>query len=250
MARFPDGQEIRSRTVWSWGIKKRLVRMRRYVLGKEGEAQRYETVVYFDAKDKRLEYRVFTAAGAAGTGTVFTDRGEIVLQQKALETFPAMRSGFRVSAKKKECATRLWFKGKEGWKLRGESKSVHEELTPAKILPIGGKANPLAALEPLARLPGWSWSLHKRLLHGPTLGGGEVFVSFQPKEGVLLFLLVHAGGAIYEGTMKADGKDRFIWQIAANHRRVLRIRSPKEFEVWDEKKSDGDWKRVGKGKSK
>ena len=237
VAKFPDGQEIRSRTVWTWGEGKRSVRVRRFVLGKEGEVQRYETVVYHDPKQKRIVFRVFTAAGIAGRGTVFMDGSGIVLEQKAQKNFPAMRNGYYVDKDAKRCSIHLWFKGKDGWKQRGDTKAAREKLTPAKSLPVGGDANPLAALQPLSNLPGWKWSMHKRLLTGPD----DMFVSFKPKEGLILFLLIDNDGAVFEGTLEIEDGNRFVWNLTSTRRRILQIQT---HETWDERKGDNGWERV------
>jgi len=244
VARFPDGQEIRSRTVWLWGTGKRTVRMRRFVLGKQGEVERYQTVLFHDAKNKQIGYRVFTAAGSAARGVVFVKEGELVLEQAATKTFPAMRTGFRVDAERKKCTNRTWLRGKEGWKLRGESESVREKLTPAKKLPVGGDANPLAGLEPISKLKGWKWSMHKRLLYGPSFRGCEVFISFEPKGGVLLYLYVQKKGGVFEGTVKVETKTRFVFKHSETARTVAEVESPEKHLIWDERKGDGVWEKV------
>ena len=244
VARFPDGQEIRSRTVWLWGADKQTVRMRRFVLGKEGEVERYQTVLFHDAKNKQIAYRVFTAAGSSARGVAFVKDGEVILEQAATKTFPGMRNGFRVGAEKKKCTTRTWLHGKQGWKLRGESASVREKLTPAKKLPVGGDANPLAGLEPISKLKGWKWSMHKRLLYGPSFRSGEVYISFEPKGGVLLFLYVKEKGGVTEGTVKIETKTRFVFNHSKTKRTVAEVESPEKHAVWDERKGDSGWEKI------
>jgi len=134
-SKLPDGQEVRSRTVWTWGAGKRCVRMRQFVLGDQGEIQRYETIVAFDRAKKKLVYLVFSEAGLLSRGTARAEAGGVVLEQPALESFPAMRTAYAVG-EGDECTVHISFKGKEGWKQRIESKLRRTKIGSYKKLEL------------------------------------------------------------------------------------------------------------------
>ena len=233
-SKLPDGREVRSRTVWTWGAGKRLVRMRQFVLGDQGEVQRYETIVAVDGARKSIVYLVFSEAGLLSRGTARADGQGVLLEQPALESFPAMRTAYAVAADG-VCTVRISFLGEAGWKQRIESKLRRTEIGTYKRLGLERAASPLEPLAPF--LGAWKhrtaedapakavsvgeWSLHHRLLRivdGWTGADGkkpfwERYVSFDAKSGKLLVFLVDEHGGFFEGTVQR-GKDVVIWRFA------------------------------------
>jgi len=221
-AKLPNGEEVRSRTVWTWGAAKRLVRMRQFVLGKEGEVQRYETILAYDHHAKQIVYRAFSAAGLVSRGTASASEGGVVLEQPQLESFPAMRTAYSVD-KSAICVARISFKGKEGWKQRIESKMRRTKIENYKRLNLESGKNPLQPLAhfamtwehrakadaDVAAISVGEWSLHNRLLRfvdsstdkdklDPFL---ERYVSFEPRTGKMLLFSVDEQGRFLEGTV-------------------------------------------------
>jgi len=233
-SKLPDGREVRSRTVWTWGAGKRLVRMRQFVLGDQGEVQRYETIVAVDGARKSIVYLVFSEAGLLSRGTARADGQGVVLEQPALESFPAMRTAYAVGSDA-VCTVRISFLGEAGWKQRIESKLRRTEIGTYKRLGLERGANPLDPLTPF--LGTWEhratadgpvkavsvgeWSLHNRLLRvvdGWKRQDGiepfcERYVSFDAKSGRFLLFLVDANRGLVEGSVtKRD--DDFTWRMA------------------------------------
>jgi len=240
---LPDGQEMRSRTMWSWGRGKRCVRMRQFVLGKQGEVQRYETILYTDSATKRIVYRVFAGAGELSRGTVEFPKDGVLLEQPARDSFPAMRTLYAVRDDG-ICTTRISFRGAKGWTERVVTKSRRMALTPAKKLKLDGGVNPLAPIAKLTEANGWSWSLHERLLHGHLPDDGEVFVSFNARSGEILFVEIPADGEIREGSVTVVGKQRLEFAVAGKWRRVVTLADKGAHATWTERKDGDTWKRV------
>jgi len=239
-ARLPDGREMRSRTVWSWGRGKRCVRMRQFVLGQQGEVQRYETVIYSDAKKEKTRYRVFAGAGELSRGTVrFTKKG-VVLEQPASATFPGMRTLYSLNDDD-ICTTRISFLGEKGWTERIKTQSRRMALTPAKKLKLEGGVNPLQPIAALATGNQWSWSLHERLLHGHLADGGEMYVSFDARTGALNFLEIAADDTVREGAVTTPRKGRIEFTVADKWRRVFTFSGKGDRKNWIERKDKDAW---------
>ncbi|MHC4954299.1 MAG: hypothetical protein ACYTGZ_10445 [Planctomycetota bacterium] len=249
VSRLPDGQQIRSRTVWTWGLGRRLVRMRQFVMGKEGEVQRYETVVFRDPANNKLLYRVFAEAGELSRGEVKVIDGVIAFEQPAKTSFPAMRTAYRITGRD-SCATRISFRSDGNWKPRIDSKSHREAITPARKLRLEGGANPLAGVAVLVDTKTWRWSLHERLLQGVTPDGSDGFITFDPLGGALRFLEVADDGSVRDGTVEVSDQRReskgirIMWNLGADRRRVFHWTGPGEGASWIENKNGSVWARI------
>lgn len=271
-AKLPNGEEVRSRTVWSWGAAKRLVRMRQFVLGKQGEVQRYETILAYDRHTKQIVYRVFSAAGLISRGTASASEVGVVLEQPQLESFPAMRTAYFVD-KNEICVARISFKGKDGWKQRIESNLRRTKIENYKRLKLESGNNPL---QPLAHFAAtWEhrsttesavraisvgkWSLHHRLLRfvdSWTSGKNdpepflERYVSFDPRTGKILLFAVHDESGILEGVISKE-KNVVTWRLSghATDGKPLEVRIRckllgKERHDWtNERRVEGKWER-------
>ncbi|MHC4939405.1 MAG: hypothetical protein ACYTHK_10580 [Planctomycetota bacterium] len=256
-SKLPNGEEVRSRTVWTWGVGKQLVRMRQYVLGKEGEVQRYETILAHDKPSKKIQYRVFSGAGLVARGTAYAKDGGVVLEQPRLESFPAMRTAYSID-KDGLCLARISFKGEQGWKQRMESRLRRTKIENYKQLKLEGGANPLAPLAPFVGV--WEnrfaadkpvhstttgeWSLHRRLLRVYNTERGkeqaERYVSFDPRTGAIIFFVKSPHGDFLEGTITKKN-DSITWHCGTPPRegkslewRLVCTLAQKDLHKWAE----------------
>jgi len=213
-SKLPNGETMRSRTVWTRGAG--LVRMRRFEAGGKGEVQRYETVIA--SRGKTVVYRLFSAAGLLARGTVTEVDGRIVLEQPPMRGFPAMRTAYEVDGD--GCIARVSFEGSEGWKQRLETRLRREKLGTYKQLDVG--EGPLSDLAPFvgARyqhevVAEGAWSLHGRLLRIVDRRGGKVvaerYVAKDAKSGKTCVVCVRRG-AMSEGEVEKEGKV-FTWRF-------------------------------------
>jgi hypothetical protein len=216
--------------------------MRQFVLGKQGEVQRYETVVYYDPIGKKTLYRVFAGAGELSRGTVHGTEEGVVLEQPALAAFPGMRTLYAVS-KEGECTTRISFLGEKGWTERIKTVSRRLPITPAKKLELEGGVNPLQPVAALIDGKEWDWSLHQRLIRGVLADGSEVYVTFDARSGALSFLEIAADGTVREGPVTAKEGKRIVFTAGDTWRRVITIPEKGERESWIERKDGEEWKK-------
>ena len=256
-AKLPDGRDVRSRTVWTWGINRKLVRMQGFNLGPEGEVQQYETIVFHHPTNKRLEYRVFSRGGLLAKGVATALENGVRLEQEATPTFPAMRTDYALTDKD-ACTARISFKGEEGWKQRITSKLSRKKRERYKTLDLQSGGIPVQALSHFTGT--WlqgedkstgAWSLHKCLLHVVDEGKAERFVSFDLRAQKLLLFVVTGTGAYFEGEVKRAEKD-WIWEFTVHpgkrQTRLICTPAGKEKQIWrsEVRTPEGKWTASGK----
>lgn len=248
-SKLPNGEELRNRTVWSWGHGKRYVALRNFVSGKKGEVQRYETLVY---RAKRgLVYQVFGESGLISTGTARPFEKGVALEQEAMESFPAMRTAYDIP-QEGICRVRVALRGNKDWRQVSEVKLRRVELGRYKQLDLRVGASPLDALELLTGA--WTWNdgertrkatgtfrLNRALLHHVVEDGAEQFFSFDQRNGKPFGIEIAADGTVTRGPIEKV-ETTIIWTRDTT-RDVFDLRTRKHRrETW----KDGAWTLVGR----
>lgn len=74
---WADGSKLDARATYRWGIRRKLIHVKTYPRGKDGEYLRYETFIYFDPVKRKLRSFGVAYDGNVGHTTIKVEKGRM-----------------------------------------------------------------------------------------------------------------------------------------------------------------------------
>jgi hypothetical protein len=271
-ARLPSGMRIQARLVAEWGPGRLSMRLRTWMKKGDGEAQTYESLLYWHRRKERVEYLTFGPGGRTYRGTGKIDHRRLVLTQEASGGFPALRQVYEPDPEKKDR-----YRGSSSFQKDGRWTEVMSAVsTRGEIRPFGRAAaketSPSDRLGPLAKMAGGEWRLaggeeEARVSVAGSLGGALLLAwTSQPAggkpaslrvswrdapSGAVRFLEVRRDADPVEGRWSfLDDGARWVreWTVvppegeAIAHREEYAWKSADRAEVRALRREGGEWK--------